>query len=216
MIRQDDKIKFQIYDYQYFGSIELYSTLVSSKNIKFCIDSLYLKALHPNRTRIYGPNGLISLSVPLMGGRNQRGLFKDVRVADDGNWRRIHWRSIHDSYRKSPWFEELGWRVEQLYQKPAGFLYDWNLGCMQFCFEALKLKTDILAHYPCSDNGDPLTSTKDIHTIDDINYPTYQQVFMDRFGFMTNLSILDLLFCEGPGANDYLLKLSQYKNSISS
>ena len=216
MVRQDDKIIIQATGYQYFGNVELYSTLVNSKDIKFCIDSLYLKALHSNRTRIYGPNGIISLSVPLFGGRNQRGLFKDVRVADDDNWRRIHWRSIHDSYRKSPWFEELGWRVEQLYQKPAGFLYDWNLRCMQFCFETLKLETDILAHYPFSDNYELQSPKTDPHPLDDINYPTYQQVFMDRFGFIANLSILDLLFCEGPGATDYLMKLHQHKNSISS
>lgn len=216
MIRQDDKIKIQIIDYQYFGCVELYSTLVNSKNIKVSIDSLYLKALHPNRTRIYGPNGPISLSVPLLGGRNQKGLFKDVRVADDSSWRRIHWRSIHDSYRKSPWFEELSWRVEQLYQKPAAFLLDWNLHCMHFCFEVLKLETDILTHYPISNDGEFVFQKEGAYGQVVDGYPTYQQVFMDRFGFMANLSILDLLFCEGPGAIDYLVKLNQYKNSISS
>jgi hypothetical protein len=215
MIRQDDKIKYQIIGYQYFGSIELYSTLVNLKDIKFCIDLSYNKAQHPNRTWIYGPNGLISLSVPLLGGRNQKMPFKDVRVADDGSWRRIHWRSIHDSYRKSPWFEELGWRVERLYQKPAAFLLDWNLRCMHFCFEVLKLESDILTHYPVSNNGEFLFQNRTPHGYGVIGYPTYQQVFMDRFGFMANLSILDLLFCEGPGAIDYLMKWHQHKISIS-
>lgn len=216
MTRQDGKIKAKLIDYQYFGNVELYSILSTSKNIKFCIDLAYAKALHPNRTWIYGPNGLISLSVPLLGGRNQRGLFKDVRIADDNNWRRIHWRSIHDSYRKSPWFEELGWRVERLYQKPANFLFDWNLKCMYFCFEVLKLETDILTHFPISDDCELLFQNEAPHGPASADYPVYQQVFMDRYGFISNLSILDLLFCEGPGAIDYLFKLHQQKNLTGS
>jgi WbqC-like protein family len=213
-MRQVGKINIEIIDLQYFGSIELYSTLKSGKDVYFSPESNYDKALHSNRTVINGANGLIALSIPLQGGRNQKRLFKDVQIAEHENWRRIHWRSIHSSYRKSPWFEELGWRVEQLYSEPVKYLSEWNLKSMRLMLELLRLKLDILAHPTSSDckpafidnNRSPMVKPPE-------DYPVYQQVFMERFGFSGNLSILDLLFCMGPYAIQYLQLLANYKNA---
>jgi hypothetical protein len=212
-MRQSDKIKMQIIELQYFGCVELYSTLISCKHIYFYPESPYQKAHHPNRMWLAGANGLISLSIPLLGGRNQKGIFRDIQIAEDGNWRRIHWRSIHDSYRKSPWFEELGWQIESFYQTPEKFLVDWNIKSMMLVQRLLKLKLDILAQTDASNEqaevlkigSNPLTSPP-------ISYPGYQQVFMERSGFIANLGILDLLFCKGPDAKNYLESLAAHKS----
>lgn len=214
-MRQNDKNSNEIIDLQYFGSVELYSTLKNFRDIIFYPESTYEKALHPNRTVINGANGLISLSIPLLGGRNQKGFFKDVQIAEDGNWRRIHWRSIHDSYRKSPWFEDLGWQVETLYRKQEKFLMDWNLKTLQWAIKALRLDIDIMAEkvafVPGSLNKNHSSTYSNFNEND---YPVYQQVFMEKAGFKPNLSILDLLFCEGPASGMYLNKLTAYKNNL--
>ena len=214
-MRHVDKNNMENIDLQYFGCIELYSTLINVKDIYFYPETTYEKALHPNRTVINGANGPIPLSIPLLGGRNQKGIFKDIQIAEDGNWRRIHWRSIHDSYRKSPWFEELGWQVEALYQKSEKFLLDWNLKTMQWAIKVLKLNVAIMAEM-----GAPaqIRSSKKESSIG-INYfgndlPVYQQVFMERAGFIPNLSIMDLLFCEGPTSRAHLDRLVTYKNNL--
>jgi WbqC-like protein family len=201
---------------QYFGSVNLYSTLINSKHIYFSPELEYKKTHHPNRTWVYGSNGLISLSIPLLGGRNQKVLFQEVQIAEDGKWRRIHWRSIHNSYRKSPWFEEMGWQVEALYNEPQQFLFNWNMIAMKIVLKLLRLKIDILSQ---TDDFNIKTQQSIIDTNPVIklpeDYPVYQQVFMERFGFAGNLSILDLLFCTGPDAVNYLHSLAAYnKNSL--
>lgn len=212
-MRQFDKKYMDIVDLQYFGNIELYSTLINQRDIYFYPETTYEKSLHPNRTVINGANGLIPLSIPLLGGRNQKGIFKDIQIADDGNWRRIHWRSIHDSYRKSPWFEELGWQVEAFYQKPEKFLLDWNLKTMQWACKVLRLDIAIMAEkdMPAQFNLNKLENIETVHAFE-IQYPVYRQVFMNNLEFQRNLSILDLLFCEGPASLSYLKDLAIYKN----
>lgn len=213
-MRQSDKINNQIIEIQYFGNVELYSTLIYNTDINFYPESPYQKSHHPNRTWISGANGVIGLSIPLLGGRNQKGIFKDVQIAEDGNWQRTHWRSIHDSYRKSPWFEELGWQVEALYQKPEKFLIDWNLKSMNLVQKILKLRLDILTQTEDSSNQTKVYRIESNPTRrPPITYPSYQQVFMERTGFIANLSILDLLFCKGPSAIQYLESLTTYKTS---
>ncbi|HEX4958114.1 MAG TPA: WbqC family protein [Lacibacter sp.] len=213
MIRQDDKNIVQLNGYQYFGSVELYSTLIFSKNMFFLPEMGYQKYHHSNRMWISGANGLIGLSIPLHGGRNQKGYLKDVQIAEDGNWRRIHWRSIHDSYRKSPWFEELGWQIEDIYQKPEKFLLDWNIRSMKLISKFLKMNLDILtaSEHSMDHTGELLMNLNPFSKLP-VSYPVYQQVFMERSGFIANLSILDLLFCCGPGSVSYLEKLAIHKS----
>lgn len=201
----------QIIELQHFGSIEFYSCLINASHVVFCPELPYQKSHHPNRTSLYGPNGRISLSIPLLGGRNQKRSFKDVQIADDGNWRRIHWRTIHDAYRKSPWFEEYGWQVEQLYQNPENFLMDWNLKTMEWAKKSIGLKLDILAD--TEPNSDFSLLLMKPTALQQPSFPPYQQVFMERQGFIPNLSVLDLIFCTGPESINYLWRASVHKNS---
>jgi hypothetical protein len=209
---QFDNNKMQIIEYQYYGNVKLYSSLIQLKHVEFSVAASYQKSNHSNRTWLYGANGLIGLSIPLLGGRAQKVPFKDVLIAEDGYWRRQHWRSIHDSYRKAPWFEEYAWQLEELYRLPEKFLMDWNLKTMQWAIKVLGFEFDILAvnepsaFDPISEYPVPLST----------EYPKYQQVFSERNGFQPNLSIIDLILCEGPNALNYLHALANYKNSLKS
>ncbi|MBX9782422.1 MAG: WbqC family protein [Chitinophagaceae bacterium] len=204
----------QIIELQYFGSTEFYSSLIKSTHAVFYPEWMYQKSHHPNRTWLYGPNGRLSLSIPLLGGRNQKCSFRDVQIAEDGNWRRIHWRTIHDAYRKSPWFEEYGWQVENLYQKHRKFLMDWNMETMEWAKKVVGLKLDILAQ--TEPDADLNLSFRKLAVNEPNGFPVYQQVFMEKFGFINNLSVLDLIFCKGPEAIDYLKKLHTHKNPLHS
>ncbi len=198
----------QYIDLQYFGDIKLISTLIKSTNAFFLPDVRYEKSLHLNRTSLIGANGPLLLTVPLIGGRDKKQKLKDVRISYVDPWQRIHWRGIDSSYRKAPWFDEYAPELKDLFELKEKYLLDLNLKTMEWTLKKLKLKLDILA-----DN----TSTRKIEEEKSIekgfsNFKNYQQIFSERHGFVPNLSILDLLFCEGPSAKKYLEVITILKN----
>jgi hypothetical protein len=49
---------------------------------------------------------------------------------------------------------------------------------------------------------------------EDKNFVKYNQVFEDRTAFQPNLSILDILFCEGPETNSILKRYAAGKQQL--
>ncbi|HET9058173.1 MAG TPA: WbqC family protein [Chitinophagaceae bacterium] len=199
-----------IIDNQYLPCVFYFKTLIKFKNVRIEQFEWYQKMSFRNRCFLAGPNGILSLSVPLEHGRNQKAFFKDVRICYKENWSLRHWRSIHDAYRKSPFFEFYADDIKSFFNKPPIFLFDWNMQWIEwFCKQtgilaSVKLTDEYLPRYP-----ENYTDLRDF--IAPKNYiqfgkelPLYKQVFEDRNGFLPNLSILDALFCEGPAVS-YLL-----------
>ena len=200
----------QIVELQYFGTVEAYSNLVNETNAFFIDDLKYQKLLHANRTVLGGSNGLVVLTIPLAGGRNKKQLMREVELSYEQDWKKNHWRAIYTIYKKSPWFDEYAPALENLYKNKEQFLVEWNLKTMKWVLKALRLKLDILSLNSTEPNIQPTTSNHQPLKEMDSLFPIYHQVFMDRQGFVANLSILDLLFCCGPASIDYLNKLSNY------
>lgn len=192
---------------QYFGDIYSYLKFINCSNAFFSPYEGYFRAQHFNRTRLMGANGPLPLSVPLEGGRDQKVKWKDVKINYAEPWQRIHWRGVHDNYRKAPWFDDYAPGLEQLFLKKETFLLDLNLKTMEYCLQRLKLKVDILAHNEEEASEQGARRLQKAATINPENFPVYQQVFSDRHGFVANLSILDLLLCAGPLATDYLRRI---------
>jgi WbqC-like protein family len=197
----------QIIDLQYFGNIYSYLKFSNQTNVYFSAYESYFRALHLNRMTLMGANGPLPLSVPLEGGRDQKVKWKDVKINYAEPWQRIHWRGIHDNYRKAPWFEDYAPELEQLFLLKEKYLLDLNLKSVEYCLQRLKLKVDILAYSEEEAMNLTPQRPKKTEPIPAENFPGYQQVFSERHGFIPNLGILDLLFCEGPLATDYLRRI---------
>lgn len=187
---------------------------INNTNAFFLNDLRYSKLLHPNRMIVGGSNGLVLLSIPLVGGRNKKQLMREVELSYEQNWKKSHWRAIYTIYKKSPWFDEYAPVLENMYNGKEQFLVEWNLKTMKWALKTLKLKLDILSLNSAEPNIQSKTINHQPLKETGLLYPTYQQVFMDRQGFIANLSILDLLFCCGPSSKNYLQKLSNYLHSI--
>jgi len=190
----------QYIDLQYFGDIKFYSTLIYSTNVFFLPDVAYQKSLDLNRIRLIGANGPLLLTVPLIGGRDKKQKLKDVQISYSDPWQRIHWRGIDSAYHKAPWFEEYASGLMELFQQKEKYLLDLNLKTVEWVIRKLKLKIDIMAgdisgKHELIENSVEQTG---------LNFHSYVQVFNERHGFVPNLSILDLLFCEGPAAKNYI------------
>ena len=211
-----------IVECQYFPSIIFYKISYSFTDIVFEQCETYQKMSFRNRCQIAGALGVLDLSIPLAGGRDQKGLIRDVRIAGDRNWQEQHWRTITSCYNRSPWFEYYRDGLEALFGKPVNFLVDWNLSCFEWTLRALGLnrmvgiteeyRTAYASEEGADWRGKLLPRDREKWGVAAAGAampawpvaPRYHQVFEDRVGFIPNLSILDLLFCEGKEAIRYI------------
>ena len=197
-------------DIQYFGTINWFKLLFNYSNIQFEQYETYQKMSFRNRCIIAGSNGLINLSVPLAKGRGQKELTKDVRISYSEKWQEQHWRSIRSCYGNSPFFEFYEEGVKQLFNIQPVFLFDYNLQIFDWVKARLKysgklsVSENYLAHTIPSTVDARNSMLPKSYDQQDLNV-VYHQVFEDKIGFKPNLSILDLLFCNGPSSKAILM-----------
>lgn len=197
-------------DYQYFGTVNYYKILFDFKYIEFEEYERYQKGSFRNRTIIPGANGLINLSVPLQNGRDQRSLFKDIKIAYKENWVLQHTRALDACYRRAPFYEYYRDSLFSILASQEEYLMQLDKKLSQWVLKMLKAKMEIAytSYYQIQLEED----VKDARGICLPNQKIplnemvkYAQVFEDRNGFQPNMSILDLLFCCGPAANGLLV-----------
>jgi len=197
-----------VIDLHYFASINYYRALIEYDILKFEQYEHYQKGSCRNRCYIAGPDGLILLSVPLARGKNQRIILKDVRIANEGKWQAIHWKTLTSAYRRSPWFEYHEEDLQQLYERRYTFLLDWNLDLFELVRHWLGLswQVELTGEYQQTYDPESCADLRNIFlpAIREPTIPPYTQVFGDRTGFLPGLSILDLIFCEGRSAAERL------------
>jgi hypothetical protein len=195
-----------IADLEYFAPSIFYFSLSRAKHGIFDIYEPYRKMSFRNRCTLAGANGPIHLSVPLVGGRNQKTLMKDVRILERENWQARHWKTITSLFNKSPWFDHYRHDLEALYEKRFEFLIDWNLACFEWVADKMAIETGVsLSEKPFDtreSGGEEIEDWRGRLMPATINkeFPEskrYPQVFEDRLGFLPNLSVLDYLFCAG-------------------
>src|ERR1700683_4562398 len=196
-------------EYQYFPPIILYNILNKNTNIVFEQCEYFQKISFRNRCILSGANGPINLSIPLELGRQQKTLIKEGRILANPDWQKRHWKSIVSCYNRSPWFEHYRSELGQLYKKRFGFLIDWDLACFEWTLSKLPIRVKIGFTDNYADNYDSSKYTDFRNKLLPKNYGDYgirryNQVFQNRQGFVPNLSILDLLFCEGNQAVSFL------------
>jgi len=139
------------------------------------------------------------LSIPLKGGRNQKNIMQDIEISYDENWQTVHWKTIESCYRRSPYFEYYAEDIKMLFEKKHHFLVDYNIQCIQLVNQLLQVKKELVLteKYEKMPLGTWVDARNVFDENKDIQLPSYIQVFQDRIGFKSNLSILDMLFCDG-------------------
>ncbi len=201
----------------YFAPVQYYTKILSFSTIYIEQYEHFNKQTYRNRCNILGANGPISLVIPVVKGRGPKILMKDLQVSADTDWQRNHWRTIFSAYNSSPYFEFYRDDLYIFFEKKWKFLLDLNLSIHSTICELLEIENNVLLT-PDFEKVPETTlnlreniSPKTHKVATDRNfYPAaYTQVFAEKFGFIPNLSILDLLFNEGPNSLSILEESTQ-------
>ncbi len=193
----------------YFGPISQFAALVQADKVIFENEDNYQKQTYRNRMHIYGANGKLQLNIPIKhsGDKSQHQKYREVKIENDFQWQKQHWKSLQTVYRTSPFFEFYEDDFQPLYEKKYKFLLDFNYACMDLALECLQKdlkysKTEEFILEPKNvKNGRSLVQAKNTKEFELEPYP---QVFQAKYGFINDLSIVDLIFNEGPNAPNYL------------
>ena len=202
----------------YFGPVQWYQKLnrYEACLIERC-DS-FIKQTYRNRCIIAATGGRQALTVPIVHDEGDM-LMRDVRISDHGNWRHLHWNALLSAYGESPFFDFYADDLRPFYEKRWAFLFDFKMEIMQKMCELLDIEprvstTDEYVFLP-ENKGSEVTDAgimdfrdaiRPKHPLPDAEFEPqeYYQVYALKHGFQSNLSILDLLFNEGPEAVLYL------------
>lgn len=193
----------------YLGSVQYFSKLIAYQHVFIEQMDSYQKQTYRNRCRILGGNGVIDLTIPVVKNSGQKTLLKDVKIENITNWQHKHWRTIVSAYNSSPFFEYYTEDLQPFYQKKFEYLVDYNMQLMEVLAEILEMDelpslTDEYDKNPSALDYRSVMSPKYKGSDPHFEAREYTQTFHERFGFIANLSVVDLLFNKGPETSSFL------------
>ncbi|TBN04707.1 hypothetical protein EYD45_05445 [Hyunsoonleella flava] len=191
----------------YFPNIAHFSAIAQSEQTTFELADSFVKQTYRNRCYIYGANGKLSLTIPVIYSQKNRQLYKDVKIFNAEKWQLQHWKSLESAYRTSPFFEFYEDELRPLFFEAETHLMNFNLKCFQTICDCLQLEIETTRTKSFEKTLIDQTDFRflvDAKNELDFGFENYTQVFHNKHGFIPNLSILDLLFNEGPNTLNYL------------
>ena len=192
---------------QYFGTLSYIKAIQEAQTISFDENELFSKMSFKNRTIIASAQGPLNLTIPIIGGRDQKNKLKDILIDYSTPWHHQHLKSIKSCYKRAPFFDYYEYSLSLLLETKEDTLFNFLINVQEWVKNQFKNNWSI----------------SELHTNDTIeifrdpylpkNYATYtsiryQQVFEDQIGFLNNLSVLDILFCCGGKQASNILKSS--------
>lgn len=198
----------------YLPTIEYMAIVLYAKRVMYDIHEYFPKQSYRNATFILTSQGVHRLSIPLARLNRSHMPIHALKIAEEAEWQKQHWRTLQTAYRSSPFFEYFEEELEDFFSKRYTSFLEVITDGMQWLYRVLDIKVDYEYskeyHKPREETEVGMTDLR-LHFrkhSTDIDCPAYTQVFSDKSGFIPNLSVLDLLFCVGPQqARTYLSSL---------
>jgi len=207
--KQPEKVvRFEL---QYLPCLEYFACILSNDLIWIDIEERYVKQTYRNRCDVMTTNKVDTLTVPVQSYTNNS-LTKDIKIDYSQHWIRRHWGCFRSAYGKSPYFEFYADELEAVYLKKPEFLVDLNYDLLTICLRLLGIRKEIRYNLSVSLESDKaiIDELSVINDKKNRNINKYYQpiAYYQTFGndFVSNLSIVDLLFNMGPEARSILLR----------
>ena len=167
----------------------------------------YCKQTYRNRCRIATASGVQTLTVPVVKSNSPKQLMKDVRISDHGEWWHQHWNALESAYMNSPFFMYYQDDLRPFYEKKYEFLIDFNTELTLLILKLTGINKSVTlteSYTRKTDNILDLRNLIEPGKNEPENPKEYWQIFKKKYGFIGNLSALDLLFNMGPEFPIYL------------
>ena len=184
----------------FFGPVQWYQKLYRYDHVQIESCDTYQKQTYRNRCLIATTNGVQALTIPV----SIEG--EKVRVSSHGNWRHHHWQALSSAYGDSPFFQYYEDDLRTFFVDEWELLYDFNEAIRKKVCELIDLQPNVsfTSYYLKDGQNNLITDYREAirpkNPMPDKDFVPrrYYQVYERKFGFLPNLSILDLLFNMGP------------------
>ncbi len=194
---------------QYFPCVAYFACWDNFDGMTLEGEENFQKQSYRNRCYINGPNKVQALSVPVVHEKINIPI-REMKIDNSKPWKREHWQSIQTSYGNAPFFEYYEFYFKDLLSGDYDLLWDLNHDILTKCLELTGLKKiervseNYLKIVPdgITDLRNALHPKKQIFPDILFQASPYYQVFGKDF--VENLSIIDLIFCEGPRAKSII------------
>lgn len=192
----------------YWGNVHSYALMLQSAQVWVEGCENYQKQTYRTRCSILGSNGVLDLTVPVDHQKSPTQGIRDIQISNRTPWQLMHWRALVAAYQNSPYFEYYQDDLARFYHQTYNHLWDYLWQLQDFAWECIgytpTLHVTAEYLYPVSGMDDyrAAITPKSAHYVETAAQETqkhpYYQVFAHKFGFVPNLSILDLIFNMGP------------------
>ncbi len=187
-------------DLHYFGCLSYYHVLAQHEHIVFDSNAAFSKMSFKNRMVIATAQGPLHLTIPIVGGRDQKTPKNQVRIAYDSPGKSQHFKAISVNYKRAPYFEYYVDSLKALFDNEYVYLNEFLIATQYWTKQQLKSKWLIETSI---EHPNMNIETKWMDSIKPNNFQTvgkqfqYQQVFDESIGFIQNTCIIDALFAMG-------------------
>ncbi len=193
-----------VFPIAYFGNIDYFRKMMSCEDVSIETKEHFIKQTVRSRCTILSANGPLVLSIPVERKNGSKTAIDEVLLSKETDWKKTHWKAIESAYSSAPYFEYYSPEVRELIYQEETSLVKFTAAITQRICEWLDLdvKLDYTREYA---NPSEINDFRTDEFITSSSLKPYTQVFSPTNQFEANLSILDLVFCEGPLARRWII-----------
>ena len=187
------------------ATVRCYAAALMAGNLLVDLDEQRLPLRHSHhRYGIDGPNGIQTLTVPLVGASNNMTTpLRDVLISEHGDWRRLHWGALYSAYGRSPYFDYVADDLSRVIHGTQRFLHEFNAQLHEVIVDFMDLP--LTTSYSGIGEETALDGALDLRGRIAMKKPDtlpikdipYYQMWTGRDAFVPDLSILDLMMNTG-------------------
>ncbi|QCR25212.1 hypothetical protein C1N53_21220 [Pontibacter sp. SGAir0037] len=194
---------------QYNPPVSYFWHAIRSESIQIEAHENYIKQSYRNRCHVLTTQGVVPLSIPIRRGNSKdKTIITSIEIDYSQKWFNVHWRTIQSAYGRAPFFEYYSDYIREVYERQPKYLFDLNVDLLRLYFKFMKLEKPLqfTDKYLVEVPENVLDVRNKIHPKiyhDNLHVKPYTQVFGKQF--VQELSIIDLLFTQGPKSLSFLL-----------